>query len=913
MVGSTGIAAVAVGPALIGLSTAEADRRRAVEGRNVLPAPPSTPAWRRLGRQMVSFFAVMLWVAAGLALIAGMPVLAYAIAGVVVINGTFAFAQEYRAERAAASLRDLLPRRAVVVRDGRRNELDASELVVGDLSLLAPGDRVSADMEVLEAEALTLDLSTLTGESEPVPIGAGGEVPAGCFVVEGEASCEVTAIGASTRLAGIAALSSTESRPMSPLTRELNRVVRIIAVVAVGIGASFFGLSVLVGGSARSGLLFAIGVTVALVPEGLLPTVTLSLAGAAQRMAHRSALVRRIESVETLGSTTFICSDKTGTITANRMSVQSVWTPTGTGEVQGQGYDPTGEVVASPAATESIRATALAASRCSDGQAIELEGAWVAEGDPTEVALDVLARRCGLDLAADAVARPERRRWPFDARRKRMSVLVGDQLIVKGAPESVLDLCTPVSGASEAVTELAGQGLRVLAVAGRPCRATDLDPDSDAEEVEHELELVGLCGLEDPPRPSVGAAIGSCRAAGIKIAMLTGDHPATAAAIAHQVGLLDGDSLVVDGQSLPEEDAVLGALLDHDGVVVARVTPEGKLRIAQALQHRGHVVAMTGDGVNDGPALQTADIGVAMGRSGTDVAREAADLVLLDDDFSTIVAAVELGRVTFSNMRRFLTYHLTANCAELTPFVVWALSGGRFPLALGVLQILCFDVGADVVPALGLGLEPPSGALLAPLTNRHLIDRSLMVRVFGVLGPAEALWTMAAFGVALAVGGWVPGHPVPHGPAELAASGTAFATVILGQVAVAFACRSATRTPWRLGWTSNRLLLIGVGTAVVLMACFLAIPAVASLLGQAPPPPAGWVMACLALPLMLSVDAVHKAVRRHRRPGPGPVQPRGFGTLPGGPLVTPAGARRRPRPTAPGDPIPADGGSVVPR
>ena len=348
--------------------------------------------------------------------------------------------------------------------------------------------------------------------------------------------------------------------------------------------------------------------------------------------------------------------------------------------------------------------------------------------------------------------------------------------------------------------------------------------------------------------------------------MVTGDHPATARAIAAEVGLLDVDGLLLEGKDLPQDEQVLGALLDREGVVLARVVPEDKLRIARALQARGHVVAMTGDGVNDGPALHAADIGIAMGRSGTDVAREAADLVLLDDDFATIVAAVEQGRATFSNVHRFLTYHLTDNVAELTPFVVWALSGGRFPLALGVLQILCLDIGTDLLPALALGAEPPNTRALArPPVGRHLIDGALLRRVFGVLGPTEAVMEMTAFIVALAAAGWRPGDSFPTGHALMAASGAAFAAVVIGQAANAFACRSATRWPGALGWTSNRLLLGAVAVELVMLAGFLLIPPVADLLDQAPPPAAGFAVAVLAAPALLAADALHKHTRATRR------------------------------------------------
>jgi magnesium-transporting ATPase (P-type) len=811
---------------------------------------------------LVHFFAILLWVAGVLAFVARMPELGVAIFVVVVINGLFAFAQEYRAERAAERLRDLLPRKATVLRDGRAVEVDADELVVGDAVLLSSGDRISADLRVLEAHALSVDTSALTGESVPVAVEAEETAFAGTFVVEGEGLALVTATASDTRLAGIARLTRGSRHPKSPLAQELERVVRTVAVLAVGVGGAFFVTAVLVGTPASSGFLFAIGVTVALVPEGLLPTVTLSLAMGAQRMASRHALVRRLESVETLGSTTYICTDKTGTLTRNEMSVVEVWTPAGTARISGTGYEPAGSVEADEETLPALRGLARAAARCSTGRAVRTEGCWVARGDPMEAALDAFARRIGVDVEADERRAPTSKRFPFDPRRRRMSVVVGDCLLVKGAPDAVLPRCGKVDGAAEALRSMAGRGLRVIAVAARPAAGTA----AAADEAETGLELLGLTGLEDPPRPAAAESVAACRGAGIRVAMVTGDHPATAEAIAREIGLLGEERVVLQGRELPADEALLGALLDRDGVVVSRVEPEDKLRIARALQARGHVVAMTGDGVNDGPALQQADIGVAMGRSGTDVAREAADLVLLDDDFATIVAAVEQGRATFANVRRFLTYHLTDNVAELTPFVVWGLSGGQFPLALGVLQILALDIGTDLLPALALGAEPPrKDVLRRPLRGQHLVDRRLLRRVFGVLGPAEAIVEMSAFVVALAAAGWRPGAEFPTGHALLAASGAAFAAVVLGQMANAFACRSTTRWPGSLGWTTNRLLLGAVAVELLALVGFLFVPPVASLLGHAPPPLWGWAVAALAVPAVLAADALHKW--RERRKG----------------------------------------------
>ncbi|MER5262679.1 cation-transporting P-type ATPase [Actinosynnema sp. NPDC002837] len=830
-----------------GLTSAEAARRLREDGPNVLPTGGGAHPVVLLLKQFAHFFAILLWVAAALAYVAGMPALSVAIALVVVLNGVFAFAQEYRADRAAQRLRDLLPTRATVRRDGKPKVVDAAELVVGDEVLLQGGDRVCADTRVAQVAALAVDESMLSGESVPVHPAADDVVRAGTYVTEGEATVVVTATGSHTQLAGIASLTRHAVRPKSPLALRLHRVVTVVGLIAVAVGVAFYGVAMLLGLDPTEGFLFAVGVTVALVPEGLLPTVTLSLARAAQTMAHRNALVRRLDAVETLGATTFICTDKTGTLTRNEMSAVRVWTPAGEVAVDGQGYAPTARVTGESDALAAVRTLAVSALRCSPTAHVEhREHRWLPVGDPMEVALHVLAARVGADTTTPAATR-----FPFDPRRRRSSAVDGDGVHVTGAPDAVLPLCAQAPGAHEAIDALGAQGLRVLAVAWRPGAATGW------EDAERDLVLLGLVALQDPPRDDVTDSIALCRKAGIKLAMITGDHPATARAIAAQVGLLGPDRLVVEGKDLPADDAALGELLDRDGVVVARVTPEDKLRIAHALQHRGHVVAMTGDGVNDGPALRAADIGVAMGASGTDVAREAADLVLLDDHFGTIVGAVELGRATFANIRRFLTYHLTDNVAELTPFVFWALSGGSYPLALSVLQVLALDIGTDLLPALALGAEKPNPrTMTGPARTGSLIDRSVLVRAFGVLGPAEALAAMAAFTLVLLAGGWNLGDPV----LLATASGTAFTAIVLGQLANAFACRSATKPVRSL--LGNRLLIGAVLFELAVLAVFLFVPPLPDLLGGSAPTPLGWALAAMTIPVVLLVDAGHKWMRR---------------------------------------------------
>jgi calcium-translocating P-type ATPase len=655
------------------------------------------------------------------------------------------------------------------------------------------------------------------------------------------------------------------SKPITPLTVGLHQVVRTIAAVAVGVGAFFFAVALLLGNDASDGFVFAIGVTVALVPEALLPTVTLSLAWGAERMADKQVLVRNLEAVETLGSTTFICTDKTGTLTMNQMTVRAAWTPTGSASIEGLGYGPVADVTVTGDRV-AIERMALAGARCATGGVSQRDGGWIAHGDPTEAAVDALARRLGVDTDADRVARAEAVRFPFDHRRRRMSVVVGDEVLVKGAPEGVLPLCVEGhhAAAEAAMERMTADGLRVLAIAARPLVQGERVLDGEA--AERDLELLGLVGMEDPPRPDVRAAIDACRRAHVKVAMVTGDHPHTAAAVATHVGLRTDDGLVITGAELPTSDAELVALLERDGVVIARVSPEEKVRIAVALRTAGHVVAMTGDGVNDAPALHEANIGIAMGASGTDVARAAADLVLLDDHFASIVAGIEQGRATYVNIRRFLTYHLTDNVAELMPFLVWMLSGGRFPLALGVLQILALDIGTDTLSAVALGAEPPSTHLLdGPPVSGKLLNRRVLVRAFGILGPTVAVTSMAAFVVSMLALGWGPGEPWPSAGGLAAASGATFITIVLAQTANAFACRSSTRRPGMLGWTTNRFLLLTVSVELAFALTVLLVPPFARGLDHASPPMWGWAVAFASMPVLLMVDAADKRRRVPRR------------------------------------------------
>ena len=476
-----------------------------------------------------------------------------------------------------------------------------------------------------------------------------------------------------------------------------------------------------------------------------------------------------------------------------------------------------------------------------------------------DVALDVLAGRLGDPRDEEAAVR-----LPFSSERMFSAAAIKDAAYMLGAPEVVLHRCgTTDDTAATVLNGYADTGRRVLAVAraDNPARSSvELH-----EALEVPLTLLALLAIEDPPREGVHEALLTCRRAGVRVAMMTGDNARTATAIASEIGLLLPGGVVVEGGALPADETELADLLDRpEGAVVARVTPADKLRVARALRRHGHVVAMTGDGVNDAAALRGSDVGVAMGRGGSDVARQAADLVLLDDHFASITRAIELGRATYANVRRFLTFHLTDNVAELTPFAVWALSGGSVPAAIGVLQVLALDIGTDMLPALALGAEPSNPRTMSgPRRQDSVVDGALLRRAFLVLGPLEALVSMAAFLWVLDRGGWSIGG-TPDDVLLASASGTAFAAIALGQVANAFACRSESHPVWRLNPWRNPLVLAAVGVEVGLLLLFLGTPWLADLLGGSWPPAGGWLWAVAAAPALILVDAAQKTLRRRR-------------------------------------------------
>jgi magnesium-transporting ATPase (P-type) len=857
-----------------GLTSEEARRRRAQAGPNTIAEAKGPSPARRLLANFVQLFALLLWTGAALALIGGLPELAAAIVIVIVVNAVFAFVQEHRAERAVAALRRMLPLRVRVRRDGTAIEIAGEDVVPGDLLLLAPGDRIPADAELVVATDLRVDESALSGESHPVE--PAGRVLAGTFVTAGAAEAVVTATGMGTRFGRIAALAQRTRREPSPLERELGRVTRMVAMLAIAIGVLFFVVAGVVGMSVSDRFVFAIGVMVALIPEGLLPTVTLSLGLATQRMAGRSALVRRLSSVETLGETTVICTDKTGTLTENEMTVQRVWTPGREVTVEGAGYEPfgrfrAGDAVVDPASmAEVLRAGLL----CSDARLVHAPDGWSILGDPTEGALVVLAEKGGLRHEQEAARAPRLAEMAFSSERRRMTTvhLVGGERIayVKGAPEVVLARTTlpgdERARALAAAEAMEADALRVLALARRVLPA---GAGASADEIERELELLGVVGMMDPPRPEVPDAVRRCRRAGIRLIMVTGDSGTTAEAIARRIGLVEGPVHVITGSDLAalDDDELRGRLAERD-VVFARIDPEQKLRLAETLRADGEVVAMTGDGVNDAPALKHADIGIAMGRGGTEVAKEAADLILLDDNFASIVAAVEEGRAVYDDIRRFAGYHFCSNVGELVPFLVWGISGGAVPLPLVVMQVLAIDLGTDLLPAIALGTERAErGTMTRPPRPRseRLLNRAVLGRVFGWIGPIEGLAAMASFLAAYGLAGWRPWEPLAdEGTLYLEATTMTMAGVVMAQVGAGLAWRTSHDSIASLGLLSNRLLLAGIAVEIAMIAVLAYTPGLDRAFHTSGLGPWHWAVLAVWPPVVLGAEEARKAWVRAR-------------------------------------------------
>jgi Ca2+-transporting ATPase len=816
--------------------------------------------------------------------------------------------------------------------------------VPGDVILVEEGDSISADCRLVQESELRVDQSTLTGESRPMskrvaPVVQQDitytEIPnlifSGTHIAAGTGKAVVFATGMSTEFGKIARLTQSVGEELSPLQREMASVTKVVTLIAVLIGVIFFILAAALAGiTPADSFIFALGMIVAFVPEGLLPTVTLALAMGTQRMARRHALIKKLSAVETLGCTTVICTDKTGTLTQNEMTVRSIWLPDAQRSVEGGkpagrrlsvagiGYRPVGDFrssdrLISPAQDSDLRQLLLAAAACNNSRLLppqngskdEVQAAerWTILGDPTEAALKVVAIKGGVDIEAELQRMPRVRELPFESRRKRMSTIhtleAGSELAawaqtagllqgqnrvsqvayVKGAPKEVLELCraarvnsciVPVSDELRAHImaandEDARSGLRVLAIAMR------FLPDLEAysvETVEHDLVFLGLVAMMDPPRPEVSQAVEKCHAAGIRIIMITGDYGLTAESIARRIGIIRSTRPhIVTGFDLDSlDDAGLKEIL-QDEVIFARVAPEHKLRVVSTLQDKGQIVAVTGDGVNDSPALRKADIGVAMGLAGSDVAKEAADMILTDDNFASIVNAVEEGRAVYDNIKKFTTYIFTSNTPEAVPFILFAFSQARIPLALNVMHVLSIDLGTDMVPALGLGAELPEPGIMArPPRNlrEHVITPALLRRAYLWLGPVQSLAAMAAFYYQYWTHGyWGQFLNLPaSGALYRSATAMALAAVVTTQIGDLFAQRTERASTFRIAWFKNRLIWIGIATELVLIFLIVYTPLLNVFIGTAPFPLKNWLFLFAWMPALLLVDEVRKFLVR---------------------------------------------------
>jgi sodium/potassium-transporting ATPase subunit alpha len=870
-----------------GLTTAEAAARLRELGRNSISPPARSHLARTLLRQLTNFFSILLDVAGVLCFVAdamhpgqGMNVLGWALLVVSLLNALFAFFQEYRAEKAMQALAKFLPQRLVLRRDRQEIEMLAEDVVPGDVLLIEEGDRISADARLVHCNDLLVNNAPLTGESAPVALTENAVtgrlldstniVFAGCSVLRGSGIAVAFATGERTQFGRVAVLSREIPRPASPLQRQTTHMVRVLTVIAVTMGVTFFAYGMFVGRPLLLNLVFMLGIIVANVPEGLLPTFTLSLAMGSLRMARKKVLVRSLNSVEALGSVHAICTDKTGTLTLNELSIARI--------VDAQGND---MELGQPFRAELIRLGLIASEAHRQNQR------WA--GDPLDVALaETCIAEGGL---ADRIVQQTVRHFSFDLGKRRAAGLwldAGEAVFaVKGAWEALRPLITqlatpegPVPATSESLVRvealvgiLAGEGERIIAVAHRSVPTNAVGQSQ--EQLEEGLTLAGFFCLEDPLRPEVPAAVSQCHRGGIRVLLITGDHPQTAAAIARKARILperegaeDERVRLVTGDELGRlRLAELCDLLQAGVCVFARATPEQKMKIITALKQLGLVVAMTGDGVNDAPALKAADVGVAMGLGGTDVAREAAQIVLLDDNFASIVAGIAEGRTIFDNMRKFTNYVLVSNGPEIIPYLIYILF--PVPLALTIIHILCIDLGTDIIPSMALGQEPTDRDTMDRVPRRRdepLLNVPLVAHSYLFLGLVEAAYSLFLFFWVLHSGGWHYGDRLSASdPLYRSATGIALATIMLMQIGNFIGRRSETGSGLDLGLFKNPLTLVGFAFEILFSWGTLYFPPLCSVLGTGPVPVHVCAMAWLGAPLIFLVDYVRKLAFSRRR------------------------------------------------
>jgi magnesium-transporting ATPase (P-type) len=859
-----------------GLTHAEASARLARFGPNRLDAGRPVPAWRKLLAQFVDPLVFLLLAAVAISLITwvfdgaeGVPYEAIVIGVILVANAVLGYVQEARAEHAVASLQRMAAATSAVVRDGLETRVPAGDVVPGDVLLLAEGDAVSADGRVVEAASLMVAEAALTGESEPVLKNAAtlaGEVAlgdrfnmvfSGTAVARGRGRVIVTRTGMATEMGRIAGLLGRTEEEATPLQREIANVGRMLGIAVVVIAAVVVTAIMLTSDIEEASdvadvLLVGVSLAVAAVPEGLPAILSVVLALGVQRMARRRAIVKKLSSVETLGSASVICSDKTGTLTRNEMTIQKIVTYSGEVDVTGTGYRPEGELVAGDhlltdgPLIDEVRVVLSGGSLASDASLREEDGTWLVYGDPTEAAFLVAERKAGFTQARG-------RRFhrvgevPFTSERKLMSTLQADaesdgriEVVTKGAPDVLLARCTHERAGSQprplderrrrqilaTVDELAGQAFRTLAVAYRLLPGGPVD--DVGEGLERDLIFAGVVGIIDPPRSEARIAIGEAREAGIRVIMITGDHPGTAGRIAADLGIIEPGSRVLTGVEIDRLDDDAFRATVRTSSVYARVAPEHKLRIVDALQADGNIVAMTGDGVNDAPALKAADIGVAMGVTGTDVTKEASRMILADDNFATIVAAVSEGRGIFANIRKFLRYLLSSNAGEVLTMLLGVLFagiiglddvGGTVAVPLLATQILWVNLLTDAAPALAMGVDPPPDDVMSQPPRRlsdRVIDTEMQIGVVFV-GLVMAVATLLTLDVGL------PGGLIDGSGSLTEARTMAFTTLVLAQLFNCFNARSERTSAFHHLFT-NPTLWAAIGLSLLLQVAVIYIP-----------------------------------------------------------------------------------------
>lgn len=884
-----------------GLSSAEAQKRLTQYGPNKIKKVQTESGWKMFLQNFTSMMAILLWISGAIAIFTGTIELGIAIWLVNIINGSFSFWQEKAAKKATDALNDMLPTYVQVIRDGKKQQINSKDLVPGDVFILQAGDSIPADSRIIQATSMQVDQSALNGESVPESKTvkyAPGEgsyaesnlVYSGTTVGAGTGRAIAFATGMDTEFGQIANLTQNEANTVSPLTNELNRLTKQISIIAITIGLIFLIAAIFfVKYPFAKAFIFALGMIVAFIPEGLLPTVTLSLAQGVKRMAKKHALVKELNSVETLGETTVICSDKTGTLTQNQMTVQYLWTPKNEFRVTGEGYINNGHVELNKQQlwyeeNPDLKKIVEISSLDNDTSIVEKQGKPTIMGTPTEASLVVMAQKAGFNRDKVLVKYPRLKELPFDSDRKRMTTIHEFDhehyiVLTKGSFSDIIKQCKriQIDGHVRDIVEsdlqkakvknakYAANGLRSMAMAYKliPIN-TDLQ-SLTIENTEKDLVFVGLATMSDPPRPEIYEAVKRCHEAKIRIIMVTGDSKLTAKSVAVKIGITSDKARVISGDELAAmSDQDLREAL-KDEVIFARVAPEQKYKVVKTLQENGEVVASTGDGVNDAPALKKADIGIAMGKSGTDVAKDAANMILTDDNFSSIVAAIEEGRAVYANIRKFLTYILTSNVPEAIPSILFLLSGGAIPLPMTVMQILTVDLGTDMLPALGLGSETSDPEIMKQpprRKNEHLLTRNILLKAFIWYGLLASVISIGAYFFVNYQNGFPQLPLAATGNVYLRATTMTLGAIVFFQVANVLNCRTNKVSIFSKGIFSNKQIWNGIIFEVILFLILTITPGIQTLFNTTTLNWQDWLfLCCLPIPIVL-LDEIRKLIVR---------------------------------------------------